>query len=77
MNGENEYYEQCEKPGLDKSEKLLVDFWNEHLKLYNNTLSKNEYFKNRNEAFNSEIASSVHDIQGRLAIIKLYFSEVK
>ena len=65
---------------LTKEERLtiletkLVDFWNYYQDFFKE-LSKKDYFKLRKQLFQVEMASKIHDIQGKLVMIEKELKE--
>jgi len=55
---------------LNCLENDLVSFWNAYIAFLQEMEKENSYITARTDLFNREVALSVHDIQGRLAILK-------
>lgn len=55
---------------INKVEEKLVDFWNEYIDVIKYLSGKYTYVAFRNVLFQDEVASRVHDIQGRIAILE-------
>jgi hypothetical protein len=61
------------KKEIIAAEEKLVDFWNMYMELLRTPIKiKNKFLWHRQELFEKEVACSVHDIQGRLAILKAH-----
>lgn len=56
---------------LNRANELLVDFYNQWLKALNTAKVINkEYFEHRAKSFANEVCIDMHNIQGKIAIVK-------
>jgi hypothetical protein len=61
---------------LEKANQLLVDFWKQWLKALDMAkIINKEYFKVRAKLFTNEVCIDMHNIQGKIAIVKAHLQK--